>query len=310
MLSEPVGHKLLNPQGLSRRPGNLRAPGRGRNASLLPDGLTAEDVQRHLEKLLTSETFQRAKRLSRFLRFIVEQDLAGDQNTLKEYSIGLQVFDRPESFDTRLDPIVRVEAARLRAKIRDYYGGEGCDDLVWLGLGKRGYRPLFQRRKAQSADSIARLESPTAESVPPAESSSPRAIAVLPFKDLSPLGNQEYFCDGITQDIVSALAKIKGLSVVARTSAAQFKGKAKDIREIARYLQVGRVLEGSVQKIGPRVRISAHLVDAATGFDCWAETYEPPLDDVLTIQEEVAREITVALRSEAVWSKYSNVERA
>lgn len=272
---------------------------KARPGSTEPDqaqDLSREEIERQLEKVLASETFQRAERLSRFLRFAVEQGLAGHESTLKEYSIGLHVFDKPESFDTRVDPIVRVEAGRLRAKILDYYQGPGKNDPVWLGLRKRGYRPLFRRQENAAAAPPVQPAVDSVASPPPSDAS---AIAVLPFADLSPEGTQEYFCDGITQEIINALAKIKGLSVAARTSAARFKGKAEDVREIARQLQVGRVLEGSVQKIGRRVRISAHLVDAATGFDCWAETYDRPLDDVLAIQDDVSSAIAEALREEA-----------
>jgi serine/threonine-protein kinase len=296
-----IGHKLLNLQGLlegsvtsgsqKRRP-QRDGPQADGAAEALPEGLPVAEVREQLERILASETFQRAERLSRFLRHAVEQGLEGQEATLKEYAIGLHVFDKPESFDTRIDPIVRVEAGRLRAKIRDYYEGEGSNDPVWLGLRKRGYRPLFKRRDVEVA-------TPAVAVAPPPESAPPdaRAIAVLPFEDLSPEKKQEYFCDGITQEIINALARIKGLSVAARTSAAQFKGKPEDVREIARQLQVGRVLEGSVQKIGRRVRISAHLVDASTGFDCWAETYDRPLEDVLAIQDEVGHAIAEALRA-------------
>jgi serine/threonine-protein kinase len=266
-----------------------------RAAETSAEDLTPVEIQEQLERVLASETFQRAERLSRFLRHVVEQSLAGQQVTLKEYSIGVHVFDKPESFDTRVDPIVRVEAGRLRAKIRDYYDGEGSNDPVWLGLRKRGYGPAFRRRT--EALSVAAAPPPGDPARP--LRSDPRAIAVLPFEDLSPEKKQEYFCDGITQEIIGALAKIEGLSVAARTSAAQFKGKPEDVREIARQLQVGRVLEGSVQKIGRQVRISAHLIDAATGFDCWAETYDRPLDDVLAIQDEISQAIATALLAEA-----------
>jgi serine/threonine-protein kinase len=312
-----MGHKFLNLQGF---PVDLGTPKRaadsdglqtGRAEEILPDGLTVDRIREQLTRILSSETFQRAERLSRFLRFTVEQSLAGQDTTLKEYSIGLHVFDKPESFDTRVDPIVRVEAGRLRAKIRDYYDTEGSRDLVWLGLQKRGYRPVFQWRNSENSQPApAATPAPViplaVDSQPAASATEPRpviadarTIAVLPFEDLSPEKTQEYFCDGITQEIINALAKTKGLSVVARTSAAQFKGKPEDVREIARQLQVGRVLEGSVQKIGQLVRISAHLVDAVTGFDCWAETYDRPLHDVLAIQDEISQAIAEALFAEA-----------
>lgn len=301
-----IGHTFLKRQGFLERhvnPGSQKRKAGHATASqqveTLPEGLTAVEIGAQLERVLASETFQRAERLSRFLRFAVEQGLAGQEMALKEYSIGLHVFDKPESFDTRVDPIVRVEAGRLRAKIRDYYDTEGSNDLVWLGLQKRGYRPAFRWRKPESSPPLGGHPAAAAADPPVTPPSDPRTIAVLPFEDLSPEKTQEYFCDGITQEIVNALAKIKGLSVAARTSAAQFKGKPEDVREIARQLQVGRVLEGSVQKIGQRVRISAHLVDALTGFDCWAETYDRALDDVLAIQDEVSQAIAEALRAEA-----------
>jgi serine/threonine-protein kinase len=311
-----MGHKFLNLQGFHVNSGPLKTTvvpvglRNGQIGEVLPDGLTEERIREQLTRILTSETFQRAERLSRFLRYAVEQGLAGQDTTLKEYSIGLHVFDKPESFDTRVDPIVRVEAGRLRAKIRDYYDTEGSKDLIWLGLQKRGYRPVFHWRNSEdSQPAAARAAAPNsaapqpaafpAEAPPRPQISDARTIAVLPFEDLSPEKTQEYFCDGITQEIINALAKTKGLSVVARTSAAQFKGKPEDVREIARQLQVGRVLEGSVQKIGHTVRISAHLVDAITGFDCWVETYDRPLDDVLAIQDEISQAIAEALYAEA-----------
>jgi serine/threonine-protein kinase len=305
MRAAGVGRRFLNLRGFLEIPVTLgsqqRKAGRaipklGQDVEPLPEGLTALEILAQLERVLASETFQRAERLSRFLRYVVEQGLAGDNTALKEYAIGLHVFDKPESFDTRVDPIVRVEAGRLRAKIRDYYDSEGSNDTVWVGLRKRGYRPAFELRKTEAP--LSANPPPPADTPRPSPPSDARSIAVLPFEDLSPEKKQGYFCDGISQEIVNALAKIKGLSVAARTSAAQFKGKPEDVREIARQLQVGRVLEGSVQKIGRRVRISAHLVDAATGFDCWAETYDRPLDDVLAIQDEIAGAIAEALRVE------------
>ncbi len=320
MLTGLNGYKFLSLQGFSGqdvRVGSHRSKaGRGtphpdQSGENLPDGLTPGEIRTQLERVLASETFQRAERLSRFLRHAVEQSLAGEEATLKEYAIGLHVFDKPESFDTRVDPIVRVEAGRLRAKIRDYYDGEGSKDPVWLGLRKRGYRPAFHRQQTEVVLTAASPPAAVAPATAPLRGrpvSDARSIAVLPFEDLSPEKKQEYFCDGITQEIINSLAKIKGLSVAARTSAAQFKGKPEDIREIARHLQVGRVLEGSVQKIGRTVRISAHLVDAASGFDCWAETYDRPLDDVLAIQDEIARAIAEALHTEVGFAE--EAERA
>src|SRR6185436_16958467 len=103
---------------------------------------SGDDVRRQLDRLLASSVFANAGRISRFLKFVVEQTLAGEGERLKEYVIGVEVFDRDASYDPRLDSIVRVEAARLRSKLAQYYAGEGREDAVVLSLPKGGYAPV------------------------------------------------------------------------------------------------------------------------------------------------------------------------
>src|SRR5688572_21480010 len=111
---------------------------------------SADDVRRQLDRLLASAGFANAGRMSRFLRFVVDKSLAGEGERLKEYVIGVEVFDRDASYDPRLDSIVRVEAARLRSKLAEYYAGEGRHDAVVLSLPKGGYAPIaaFEARPA------------------------------------------------------------------------------------------------------------------------------------------------------------------
>src|SRR5271157_586702 len=122
------------------------------------------------------------------------------------------------------------------------------------------------------------------------------SIAVLPFADLSPSHDQEYFSDGLAEEILNDLAKIPNLRVVARTSAFQFKGKNEDLRVIGRKLNVENVLEGSVRREGTRVRITAQLVEANGGFHLWSESYDRDLNDVLTVQDDIATAVTSALQ--------------
>ncbi|HSL68616.1 MAG TPA: hypothetical protein VK864_00175 [Longimicrobiales bacterium] len=131
----------------------------------------------------------------------------------------------------------------------------------------------------------------------PAVPSLPRgpAIAVLPFKNLSEDPNNEYFSDGITEELINALARVEGLSVVARTSAAAFKGKETDIREIGNRLGATALLEGSVRKSGRQLRIQARLVNAADGYQLWSEVYNRELADVFAIQQEIADAIVERL---------------
>jgi adenylate cyclase len=138
---------------------------------------------------------------------------------------------------------------------------------------------------------LTRKPSPT--NAPSADS---KSIAVLPFVDLSPAKDQEYFCDGISEEILDAIAKVEGLRVVARTSSFSFKGKNVDVSEIAQKLNVGNVLEGSLRREGNRVRIAVQLVNARDGFHLWSETFEHELQGVFAVQDEITRAVVDALK--------------
>jgi adenylate cyclase len=138
------------------------------------------------------------------------------------------------------------------------------------------------------------------------------SIAVLPFANMSDDASNEFFADGITEELLNLLAKIPELEVTSRTSAFQFKGKEIDIPTIAEQLNVDHVLEGSVRKAGMRVRITAQLIDAVTDKHVWSETYDRELDDIFAIQDEIARkvvdELHVTLLGEAPKARQTNTE--
>ena len=123
-----------------------------------------------------------------------------------------------------------------------------------------------------------------------------KSIAVLPFLDLSQAKDQEYFCDGMSEEILNALAKIEGLRVVARTSSFAFKGKSADVSEVGKKLNVKNVLEGSLRREGNRIRITTQLINAGNGFQIWSETYERELQGVFALQDEITRSIVEALK--------------
>ncbi len=123
-----------------------------------------------------------------------------------------------------------------------------------------------------------------------------KSIAVLPFVDLSQAKDQEYFCDGISEELLDSLAKIEGLRVVARTSSFSFKGKNADVKEIAQKLNVQNVLEGSLRRDGNRIRITAQLINARDGYDLWSATFERELQGVFAVQDEITRAIVEKLK--------------
>jgi adenylate cyclase len=131
------------------------------------------------------------------------------------------------------------------------------------------------------------------------------SIAVLPFVDMSEDGENEYFSDGMTEEILNALVRVRDLHVASRTSSFAFKRSVEDVREIAGKLSVATVLEGSVRKSGSRLRITAQLIDAQNGYHLWSDTYDRELEDVFTIQDEIARAIVDALKVELVGAEES-----
>ncbi|HYC52556.1 MAG TPA: tetratricopeptide repeat protein [Gemmatimonadaceae bacterium] len=126
------------------------------------------------------------------------------------------------------------------------------------------------------------------------------SVAVLPFLDLSPQKNQAHISDGLTEELLNALAKIRGLSVASRSSSFQFRSPGVDIRNVGRSLGVAAVVEGSVRQDGDRLRVTAQLIDAKNGFHLWSEQYDRSMADVFAIQEEIARDVASALSAELV----------
>jgi adenylate cyclase len=123
-----------------------------------------------------------------------------------------------------------------------------------------------------------------------------QSVAVLPFVDMSPARDQEYFTDGLTENLLNGLAQVPGLQVAGRTSSFAFKGRNEDLRTVGEQLGVANILEGSVQKSGERIRITAQLVNARDGYHLWSQTFDRTLEDIFAVQDEIAVEVTKALK--------------
>src|ERR1700747_272770 len=210
-----------------------------------------------------------------------------DLDCLKEFSIAMEVFDRSSKYDPNVDAIVRVEARRLRTKLKQYYEDPGRNDPVLIGRRPGSYVPIFRWLDAEP-------QKPHQEIGAAVQIGA--SVAVLPFVNMSPEPEQDYFCDGISEEIINSLTHIAGLKVIARSSAFQFKGMSVDIREVGRRLNADVVIEGSVRKAGGKLRITAHAIQAESGHELWSEVFRRELKNVFTIQEEMARSVAALLR--------------
>jgi serine/threonine-protein kinase len=232
-------------------------------------------VREHLHRIVGSPAFAKAIRLQTFLRFVVEQTLAGQQDTIKEYAIALEVCGRPPTFDAKTDPIVRVDASRLRARLDAYYRLDGRDDSIRIHLPKGSYVPAFT------------------SAAPPAPGPPAASLAVLPFVDLGPERDDRSFADGLAEELIHRLSTIPALRVIARTSA--FRYRSKDLRRIAADLGVAYIVEGSVRSAGPQIRVTVQLTATEDCGVRWSGRYERELSDVFAVQDDICCSIATAL---------------
>jgi serine/threonine protein kinase/tetratricopeptide (TPR) repeat protein len=204
---------------------------------------------------------------------------------LYELLAGARAFDRESPFETM--------AATVTDDPRGLVALEGSLPTNLASLLRRCLAKSAEARPSQMGEVVALLAAINRQTpaAPP-----PPTIAVLPFADISAGKDNEYFCDGIAEELCNALARVPGLRVASRTSSFQFKGSTSDITTIAQRLNVSSILEGSVRKSQDRLRIAVQLVKADTGHQLWAETFDRTMNDVFAVQEEIARTVVAALR--------------
>lgn len=277
-------------------------------------------IRAYLDTLLAAPEFSASERKSKLVRYLVDQTLSGQASRINEYGIGLDVFERPDSFDPRIDSVVRAEISRLRLKLKEHYDHGGRSDPIVIELPKRGYVPRFTFRQPEAlaaapANAPAMPERRT-QLMPwiaavivvagilgglaywrmrHASSGPLKSLVVLPFENYSKDPQNEYLADGFTEELTNQLAQWRELRVVARTSAFMFKGKAMDVRQIGRELNVDAVLEGSCVKQADRIKITAQLSRASDGYHLWSRSFEARSNDMLSVQDEMARAIAIAV---------------
>jgi TolB-like protein len=269
--------------------------------------IEASAVRQQLEKVLEGPGFARNDRLSGFLRFLVERYLEGRSDELKESVVGIEVFGRKPDYNPKRDATVRIEAGRLRARLTEYYAGDGRQDPLIIDLPKGGYVPMI--RSSLTGNSGARpryriaIAGFAALIVAAAliagwihYKSLPVPIAVLPLENISHDPADDYLADGLTDELIRNLSIIDGLAPRSQTSSFAFKGRPRNVREVGRELAADYILEGSVLRAGQHLRIDVQLVRARDDSPIWSGRYNRELTDILAIQDEIALGIVNRLR--------------
>lgn len=296
-------------------------------------------VEQQLDRILESSMFQTSRRRSDLLRWSVERVLGGDDSPVKEHQIGVEVFGKPESWDPRVDPVVRVEFNRLRQKLREFYEGDGGGDTILIEFPPRSYVPVFRGRQPlpevkliapEPVEVLPAPPAPPAPSPPPPQATStthgsrwlwlvpgllalgvlwflvgfwrsavsaPRAssIAVLPFTETSGAAD-DYLGYGFAGEITSKLTRGTTLRLTPAASAARFKNRRKDVRQIGNALQVGAIVEGTISRTGSKVHVSAQVDRASDGARLWSGSYDREMKDIVRLEDQVSNDVSTALR--------------
>jgi TolB-like protein len=242
-------------------------------------------IRQQLARIVQSTVFIQSERMSRFLRFIVEHALDGNQSYLKEYVIGTEVYDRRPPYNPSQDSIVRTEARRLRGKLKEYYEAEDKEDLVHIYLSPGSYVPTFQQKKGLTCTpKIAEKSEHFLSS-----KTSVIAIAILPFRDISGSLLSSTFARGIPDELAYTLMRTKGCKVISPASMEHFSAREQDVAAAMSKVGAQIAFEGSVRQEGNHIRVTARIVDAA-GFQLWAKRFDADADSqtLFTIEEQIA----------------------
>ena len=285
-LSSSVRYGLVDGVGMRK----ALVPSESRKKDVIPE----ESILDELSRILESPMFVQSERLGRFLRFTVEKTLAGEAETLKEYLIGTQVYERKPSYHPGDDSIVRSEARRLRSKLKEYYESVGNDDPVLISYRPGSYVPVFQLRQSEA-------RAATRDDAPGERFADGRGIrvAVLPFVDASRARSSGACAQIITDELIHELVRTEGLRVTAASSVAPLAAQALDVPSLARQLDVQVVFEGTVREENNRLRITSRVINA-DGFQIWSERFETKTDtqSLFKLSEKIASSLISRVRPE------------
>jgi len=249
---------------------------------------SGEAIHQQLERIFTDSSFSTSNILRRFLSFVVEETLAGRSNTIKEYTIGIQVLNKAVSYTPQLDAIVRIHAGRLRRALHHYYKWVGALDPIHISIPKGSYVPLFT-----TPESATIPEEDTNGDLPLLAPKKNVVIAVLPFTHFENDATRISFAHGLGVQLSTELSYSGNFSVIAYYTMSKMAKKFFDIREIAPAVGAQFVFTGDIQFQEDDCRITIQLIDTGSSEQVWGKTYERKFSPVnmFDLQDEIVRKI-------------------
>ena len=278
-------------------PRGARMKGEAADTTLALDGLkniavSAPAIRQQLARMLQSSMFIHSERLGRFLRFIVEHVIGGNQSYLKEYVIGSEVYDRKPPYNPSQDSIVRTEARRLRGKLKEYYETEGKDDPIFVYLRPGSYIPVLRRKETLvGSQSATDINDPLLSA-----KTSTTTIAILPFHDITRSALSSTYARGIPDELAFTLMQTEGCRVISPAAMAHFSAQEHDVAAAMSKVGAQIAYEGSVRQEANHIRVTATIVDAA-GIQLWAKRFDTEADSqtVFSTEEEIASALSIGI---------------
>lgn len=258
-------------------------------------GLESDAIRAQLDRILSSPELHATDTMRDFLRFIVSEKLAGRSDRIKGYTVAVRVFGRGEDFDPTYDPVVRIQAGRLRRALERYYLVAGVRDPILIDVPKGAYVPRFTlQAKLPTAVSG---KPAGAEELPVIEG--PR-VAVLPFENLTRDPEQHILTVGLTEELITELTRFQDIVVVPCQPERRPPGAPAGPFEVARAVGARFLLQGAVRRDDATVKVSARLTDATDGGQVWADAYSLPAaaSDLISTQERIAHDVVGSVASE------------
>lgn len=246
--------------------------------------MQVEAARAQLQRVLSAPEFVASERMTGFLGFVVNETLYGQTDRIKQYTIATKVFDRDSDFNQQIDPIVRVQAAKIRRALQRYYYEEGRDDPVRIDIPKGTYVPTFAEQSgstnATTRGSVQNRRLPT--------------VAIMPFSNGTGDPSQDFLASGFAEDLSTELSRFQGIAVVAYFSTQQCRQCGRDVCDLGRDLNADFLVTGSFRQVESELRVNSQVHCTSSGTQIWAERFRRrrAAAELYDVQEEILQSIT------------------